>query len=233
MIVPIPAAAGPGQRARRSPAPHGWARHGRPQGDCGALGERVDLAQQPRSRWPASPVVAARSPASRTRGPSTPVRRPASPTPRLQRRQVHLAPPAGPKAAGTAPAGQRPAWGAPPACGPICPWHRATSRCPAPVRPRNARVRPGGQGDPPAAGRQFVGQLHAGGGGADRQDAAARQGPGGAVGRGRQLHDPGVEPGRQAGDVPEVTSAGGQASWRAEGAGGPRLRGHALRPRPG
>ena len=72
-----------------------------------------------------------------------------------------------------------------------------------------------------AGGRQFVGQLHAGGGGADHQDAAAGQGPGGVVGRGGQLDDPGVEPGRQAGDVREVTPARGQDHRRSRpGSGG-------------
>jgi len=64
-----------------------------------------------------------------------------------------------------------------------------------------------GEGDPAAGGRQFVCQLHPGGGGADHHDAAAGEGSGGAVGLGRQLHDPGVEPGNPPRGTPKTLTS--------------------------
>ena len=192
-------------------------------GGAGPLGERVDPAQQPAESLVGLTGGGGEVPGQPHALPVDAGQTASEPDPAcLQRRQVHLAParavrqlqgrlppgrgrrrvllqPAGEDARGIEP----PADVQPPAC------------------PRNAGVGPGGEGDLAAGGCQVVCQLHAGGGGADHQDAAAGEGSGGAVGRGRQLHDPGVEPGRQGGDVREVTPAGGQDDRRGRpGSGG-------------
>ena len=139
---------------------------------------------------------------------------------RLQRRQVHLAPArAARQLQGRLPPGSGGARVLLEPAGEDAHGIEPPADVQPPVRPRYARVRPDGKGDPEAASSSAsctpVAEAPT------TRTPPPGRGPGGAVGRGGQLDDPGVEPGRQAGDVREVTPAGGEDDRRGcPGSGG-------------